>query len=130
LPGFIVESPVWRLELEAHTQEDLERITDDIADDARRACPRDTDELAESITTVYEPGVGYVYVGTDHWAPTEYGSADHEITPRRPGGALRFFWLKAGRLVILSRVHHPGTPAQPFMRPALYRRRKPRGVVV
>lgn len=130
MPGFVIESPVWRIELVAHTQDDLIRITDDIADDARRGCPRDSGEMQETITTVFLPGHGFVHVGTDHWAPTEYGSEAHIIRPRRPGGRLRFFWLKVNRYVVFAKVHHPGTPAQPFMRPALYRRRKPRGVTL
>jgi len=125
--GFIVESPVWQLELDVRTQDDLVTLVEDIADDARRACPVDSEDLLNSIETAFQPGVGYINVGTDHWAPTEYGSDEHEIHPRAPGGRLAFFWLKVGRDVVFQRVQHPGTPAQPFMRPALYRRRKPRG---
>lgn len=128
MAGFVVESPVWRLQLRARTQDDLVDITDEIAEDCRRGCPVDTGEMLATIHTTFEPGVGRVHVGTDHWAPTEYGSEDHEIRPRNPNGALAFFWLRAGRYVVLKRVHHPGTPAQPFMRPALLRRRRPRRV--
>lgn len=123
MAGFVIESPVWRLELKAETQDDLVAITEDIADDARRACPVDDGDLRDSIITLYTPGVGYVHVGTDHWAPVEYGADPHEIKPRSPGGALAFFWLKAGRYAVLKGVQHPGNPAQSFMRPALYRRR-------
>lgn len=126
MAGFVVESPVWRLELQADTQDDLVRIVEDIADDARRACPVDNSDLHDSIETAYDPGIGYVHVGTDHWIPTEYGSPAHEIKARNPRGALAFFWLKAGVHVVVKSVQHPGTPAQPFMRPALYRRRHPK----
>lgn len=127
MPGFVVESPVWHLDLEARTQDDLVVIVEAIADDARRGCPVDTGNLEATIHTTYRPGVGYVHVGTDYWAAVEYGSNPHEIRPRDPSGALAFFWLKAGRHVVLKRVQHPGGPAQPFMRPALFRRRRPRG---
>lgn len=129
MAGMVVESPVWRIELDIRSQDDLVSLVEDIADDARRGCPIDTLELHNSIDTAYTPGVGYVKVGTDHWAPVEYGAVDHIIRPRRPGGRLRFFWLKVGRWVSFRRVYHPGNPAQPFMRPALYRRRKPRTVL-
>lgn len=126
MPGFVVESPVWRLQLKARTQDDLVAIVEDIAEDCRRGAPVDSGALLASIHTSYRPGVGKVHVGTDHWAPVEYGSEAHEIRPRNPRGALAFFWLKVGRHVVLKRVQHPGGPAQPYMRPALYRRRKPR----
>jgi hypothetical protein len=71
MAGFVIESPVWRLQLEARTQDDLVRIVEDIADDARRGCPLDSGDLLASIHTAFELGVGYVNVGTDHWAPTE-----------------------------------------------------------
>lgn len=134
MAGFVVESPVWRLQLKAETQDDLIRIVDEIADDARRGCPIGESSgpehvhMVDTIVALFAPGRGYVHVGTDHWAATEYGSEAHIIRPRRPGGRLRFFWLKAGRHVFFRVVHHPGTPAQPFMRPALYRRRRPRTV--
>jgi hypothetical protein len=132
MPGFVIESPVWRLELEAHTQDDLVAIVEDIADDARRACPTgessgpDHVHMVDTIETAFEPGIGYVKVGTDHWAPIEYGSEDHDIVPRGPGYPLRFFWDRKGHMAFFYRVHHPGTPAQPFMRFSLYRRRHPR----
>lgn len=127
----IVESPVWRLQLQARTQDDLVAIVEEIADDCRRGAPVKDGALVASIHTAFAPGRGYVFVGTDHWAPTEYGSLPHQI-PTHPGvpprgGPLRFFWEKVGRWVVFRKVNHPGTPAQPFMRPALYRRRSLRG---
>lgn len=77
-----------------------------IAKDARRYAPRDTNELAESIEP--DTATGRVWVGTDHWAPTEYGSRPHPI-PNAWGRGIT--------------VAHPGTPQQSFMRPALYTRR-------
>jgi hypothetical protein len=125
--GVIIESPVWRLDLEARTQDDLIEITEAIALDCRAGCPIDSGAMLATIHTTYTPGNSYIHVGTDHWPSTEYGSVDHEITPRGPGYPLRFFWLKMGRWASFWRVHHPGTPAQPFMRPALLRRRAPGG---
>jgi hypothetical protein len=99
----------------------LRVVLDDIADDARRIVPKDTEELHDSIDVDYVPGAldGRVTVGTDHWAPTEYGSEPHIIEAKgdyslhNPETGEYF-----GRI-----VNHPGTPEQPFMRPALYKKR-------
>lgn len=136
MAGVLVESPVWRLEFHAETQDDLIRITELIADECRATAPEETGELRGSIHTTFAPGNGYIHVGTDHWAPVEYGSMDHIIRPRarfvtsdgvtgtyRGRGVLAFFWEKEGRWVYFRKVHHPGTPAQPFMRTALFQRR-------
>lgn len=104
-------------------------ITAAVADDARRYCPVDTGELRDSISEREllgrqnispESDGGVVTVGTDHWAPTEYGSAPHIIRAHGPyslhnAETDEYF----GPL-----VHHPGTPEQPFMRPAIYQRRE------
>lgn len=127
MAGFVVPSERWKLDLAIRTQDDLIALVEEIADECRRGCPVDSGEMRESIRTTYTPGVGLVWVGTDHWAPTEYGSEDHEITPKGPGYPLRFFWPVRGDWVAFWRVHHPGTPAQPFMRPALWRRRFVKG---
>lgn len=98
-------------------------MVEDVADDARRRCPVDTGELRASIgTRMVASKHGQVTVGTDHWAPTEYGSGPHIIRVRHAKVLYNdetgeFF----GRL-----VHHPGTPEQPFMRPAAYTKRRPR----
>jgi hypothetical protein len=99
-------------------------ITEAVAADARIGCPVDEGDLKASIRVTHPSKlVGRVYVGTDHWRPTEYGSLPHPIQARRPGGMLRFFWEKKNRWFIGPRVNHPGTPSQPFMRPATYRQR-------
>lgn len=100
------------------------RVTGLVAADARRGCPVDTGELLDSVCEVHHaPMVGRVYVGTDHWHPTEYGSLPHDIRARTPGGVLHFFWEREGREMFLRSVRHPGTPAQPFMRAAIYQAR-------
>ena len=58
-----------------------------------------------------------------HAVFVEKGTRPHVILPRRPGGVLRFSVgiapaVGLGRVVFTKRVHHPGTRAQPFMRPA------------
>jgi len=99
-------------------------ITEEVAVDAVRGCPVDRGDLKRSIHTTFPDKLtGRVWVGTDHWRPTEYGSLPHPIKARRPGGVLAFYWEKHGRWFFGPLVNHPGTPAQPFMRPAIYRHR-------
>jgi hypothetical protein len=43
------------------------------------------------------------------------GSPPHTITPRRAGGRLVFFWDKAGRVVKLKSVNHPGMEGSKFL---------------
>lgn len=50
-----------------------------------------------------------------HAAHVEYGTRPHEIRPVR-ASVLRF--EIGGRVIYTKRVQHPGTRAQPFVRPA------------
>lgn len=99
----------------------LKVILNDIADDARRVVPKDTGELEESIQVEYVEGAlgGSVTVGTDHWAATEYGSEPHII---EANGDYSLHNSETGEYFGRI-VNHPGTPEQPFMRPALYKKR-------
>ena len=87
--------------------------------DARRLCPRDTGALKRSIKLFNAGRTWYVSVGTDYWADVEYGTRPHII---RSHGAYPLRNRATGQ-VFGPVVHHPGTPAQPFMRPAIYRTR-------
>jgi len=42
-------------------------------------------------------------------------ASKYRITPKNPGGLLRFFWRKKGRWVTLRFVNHPGVPATHFL---------------
>lgn len=99
----------------------LHNVLNDIADDARRLVPKDTMELHDSIEVVHIEGSleGSVVVGTDHWAPTEYGSEPHIIEASGDYSLTNGSGEYYGRI-----VNHPGTPEQPFMRPALYKKRQ------
>lgn len=105
--------------IHAHGVRITRDVTKAVERDASRRVPLDTGELRESIWSWSEGLHGRVLVGTDHWQPTEYGSGPHIIVshgnyPLRNRETGQVF----GRV-----VHHPGTPEQPFMRPAAYRRR-------
>lgn len=93
-------------------------VTEDVGDAARRRCPVDEGDLRASITAYPEQGI--VTVGTDHWYPTEFGSAPHII---RSTGSWSLHNAETGQH-FGREVHHPGTPSQPFMRPALNQRRR------
>jgi hypothetical protein len=117
----IRENPQFDAYFLAAQGKQVKKVTEAIADDARRACPYDSGDLYDSIDTRY-PGKlrGVVIVGTDHWHPTEYGSPPHEIRSR---GKWPLRNIETGD-VFGRVVDHPGTPEQPFMRPALFRKRR------
>ncbi|WP_407553075.1 HK97 gp10 family phage protein [Streptomyces sp. Pv4-95] len=98
----------------------VERTGTDVQNEARRLAPVDTGRLRSSIVSRREGGirgVGYA-VGTNvnYAAAVEYGTAPHVITPKN-GKAL--YWPGAAHPV--AKVNHPGTHAQPFLRPAIER---------
>jgi hypothetical protein len=114
-------NPGYESWFKAHEGVSVKKITEATADDARAGCPIDSSDLVDSIGTRY-PGKlrGVVVVGTDHWRATEYGSAPHIIRAHGPYSLHSDDGEYFGPV-----VHHPGTPAQPFMRPALFRKRRP-----
>lgn len=104
----------------AHVGAQVKAVTEAVAEDCIAGCPVDSGDLVESIGTRY-PGKlhGVVIVGTDHWRFVEYPTAPHWITSHGKWSLRSDDNEYFGR-----RVWHPGTQAQPFMRPALYQRRK------
>jgi hypothetical protein len=99
-------------------------LVDEIEEDAVIGAPWRTGELALSIhTRKIRPLLSHVVVDTDHWQPMEYGASPHVIRPIPPNTEL--FWPGATHPV--REVHHPGNAARPFMRPAVYQRRRLRG---
>ena len=96
----------------------VERTRIDVQNEARRRVPVDTGRLRSSIVSRAESrgrSVGYV-IGTNvnYAAAVEYGTAPHVIKPRHKKA---LFWPGARHPV--AQVNHPGTRAQPFMRPAV-----------
>lgn len=94
------------------------RTGTDIQNKARQFCPVDTGRLRSSIvarTETHGRSVGVV-IGTNvsYAADVEYGTKPHVILPKN-GKAL--YWPGARHPV--AKVNHPGTRAQPFMRPAV-----------
>lgn len=68
---------------------------------------------------------GRVYVGTDHWRFPEYGAKPHPIDPRYKNA---LFWFPKknsyGLTHPINRVtKHPGNLPEPYMRPAIWKKR-------
>lgn len=96
----------------------VDRTRIDVQNEARRRAPVDTGRLRSSIVSRTEGGgrqVGYV-VGSNvnYAAAVEYGTAPHVIKPRYKQA---LYWPGAAHPV--AQVNHPGTKAQPFLRPAI-----------
>jgi HK97 gp10 family phage protein len=85
---------------------------------AKRRAPVDTGALRAGIEarrlTIAEWVVG---AKTEYATAVEFGTAPHVIEADQ-ADALAFTG-QDGELVFRQRVEHPGTPAQPFLRPAL-----------
>jgi len=85
---------------------------------AKQKAPVDTGNLRASIQTVPD-GLAQRLVGTNvEYAPdVEFGTQPHVITPT-DAEVLRFEGSD-GDIVYAQSVDHLGTPAQPFLRPAI-----------
>ena len=96
----------------------VEKTALEVERSAKQNAPVDTGTLRSSIQTA-PAGVAEYLVGTNiEYAPdVEFGTDPHVITPDE-ADALAFEGSD-GELVFTQRVEHPGTPAQPFLRPAV-----------
>lgn len=95
----------------------VETTARDVQTAASVKAPKDTNRLANSIHADRLEPMHWV-VGTDLYyaKEVEFGTGPHPITPDEKK-ALKF--TDGGEVVFASRVMHPGTPAQPYLRPAL-----------
>lgn len=91
---------------------------------ARKLAPSSNGKLIQSI--VEKTGIlkGEIAVNAQHAGSVEFGSKPHIIKPKtkkalafKPGAGFRS-WDESGRIVVKS-VKHPGTKAQPYLRPAM-----------
>lgn len=97
----------------------LHKLGREIQNDMERMAPVRTGRLRAGL--YYEVNRGQLRVGVRnvlYWSTVEFGSGPHEITPSTKQA---LHWPGARHPV--NRVWHPGTPAQSFIRPALYKRR-------
>ena len=95
------------------------RLGPDIRDDAKRYAPVRTGELRDSIGHHMEGHTLIVEASAPYAAYVEMGTRPHTITAHGD-----YSLHNAGTDEYFGReVYHPGTPPQPFLRPALYRQR-------
>lgn len=115
----IVMAPGWQLKLEAHVARAMDKLADAIAGDARRFAPIDTGYLRSSIRVhKIGPISRRIHAHAEYAAWVELGTRPHII---RPNSKKALHWPGARHPVKI--VHHPGTRAQPYLRPALFMRR-------
>lgn len=106
----------------------VRKVTRAVRDDAIAGCPVDSGDLVSTIKMRFPGGlVGQVTVGgrgplvqsAPYWRFVEYGTAPHWIDSTGPWPLRDEYGNVFGR-----RVWHPGTTANPFMRNAIYQRRR------
>lgn len=104
--------------LDAALKQTLSRVMQDIATDARGLVRVNTGRLKASIVSEVDGLTGRVSTDVPYWVHVEYGTAPHVIRPRTKRA---LYWPGARHPV--ASVNHPGTPAHPFLRPALLKAR-------
>ncbi|MFD4830138.1 hypothetical protein ACFWPV_09825 [Streptomyces uncialis] len=109
----------WRDEVDQAASSYIDKLALAIESDAKRFVPVDDGNL---IGAIYKESDGLTLrVGVRnviYWRAIEYGGKSYTITARNKKA---LFWPGARHPV--RAVEHPATPAQPFLRPALYKRR-------
>lgn len=112
------------VEIQGRTSLTLREVAELVEKDARLGCPVLTGDLLESIESERVTDTHWrVYCGgpdADYWASVEFGSDPHPIDSH---GSWPLRNRETGQ-IFGRHVDHPGTPEQPFMRPALYRIRR------
>jgi len=95
----------------------LEELMYIMEGEAVRNCPVLTGRLKASIHLDKINDFKWILAdGVDYGIYVEYGTSPHLIRPREKK-ALKF--KKDNKTIFAKEVHHPGTNAQPFFRPAL-----------
>jgi len=113
------------LDFEAALERIVERSAQRTRGRAMRNAPSNFGELRRSIQVERRSNLSrIVTVNKAYGSAVEFGTKPHDITPKRkkalafkPGAGFKF-WDESGRVVV-KRVRHPGTKAQPFLVPAL-----------
>lgn len=97
---------------------------------AKILAPVRTGRLRASGKIVYSSTFGFrpkatIVFDVDYAEMVHNGTRPHRISPKRPGGVLRF--RMGGRVVYAKYVNHPGTKARPFLDRALREIASPAG---
>lgn len=101
------------------TQQVLIQSANQILAEMEALVPVDTGKLRTSLRIKVDPDRVTIGPNEDianYGGYVEFGTKPHTIRPKTPGGVLVF--KMNGRTVYTKKVRHPGTKAQPFVRPA------------
>jgi HK97 gp10 family phage protein len=101
---------------EATTQSVLIESANYLLTEMEVRVPVDSGALRASLGIRQDGNKIIVGPDTPYAAYVEFGTRPHEIRPKQAGGVLRF--QMGGQTVYAQVVNHPGTKAQPFVRPA------------
>jgi HK97 gp10 family phage protein len=101
---------------DATTQRTLIEAANFLVVEMQVRVPVDSGKLRDSIGVRIEGTTIRVGPDVPYATYVEFGTRPHEIKPKKPGGVLAF--KVNGQQVYARVVNHPGTPAQPFVRPA------------
>ena len=114
-------APGYQADLEQVVQPLLDQVAAEVETDIKRNAPVDTGDLVRSVRR----RGNIITISAPYWHFVEYGTRAHIIRPR---ARQALWWPGAPHPVKV--VHHPGTQAQPFIRPAALRQRRLRGISV
>lgn len=107
--------PGYQVELDRELQPVLNEVAKEVEQDIKRNAPVDTGELVRSVRR----RDNLITISAPHWHFVEYGTRPHIIRPR----SKQALWWPGAHHPVKS-VYHPGTQAQPFIRPAALRQRR------
>lgn len=115
---FIAATTSWDVEIDmAIDAQVIKPVAEDILREMQIGCPEDSGDLKDSLKITYFPGGARIGSDLDYAATVELGSGPHVIRVRNA----KVLRNKETGQVFGKQVMHPGTPAQPFMVPALER---------
>jgi hypothetical protein len=112
--------------LKKNVRDAVRKATRDVKNEAVRRAPEDTGALKDSASHWVEGYEGFIEFDTPYAAAQEYGSGiaywgkPYSITPNEKE-ALKF--TVNGKTIFAKSVVHPGVKAQPYLRPAIKRKK-------
>lgn len=110
----IVFTPGWEDQIDRRVNSVVMYVGRAVHRDAVRTCPVDTGDLRDSLTLInFRPKIARIVSHVPYFPAVELGFHGEEMVRAH---------LRLGRPV-RAHIRQGNTPAQPFARPALYRRR-------
>jgi hypothetical protein len=117
----IVMADGWEPQLDRIINGKVMSVGKDVLGDMQRTCPVDTGDLLVSLTLVNAaPKVARIFSHLPYFPAVELGFQGEEHVR----SYVNHDFMGTGEAVVISaHTRHGNTPAQPFARPALYRKR-------